>query len=143
MRLQSHLPDAIRKSYLRKFALVVLVVLVAVSSLGVYTQQNVSAELTEQRDAQLGTATVQEADAMDSWMTRQKSTARMLSNHEVVRTGDEPAIGDVLDAEVQHLPGDIIDIHYVDPSKGTIERSTGTSMMGASIESTGASWEGG
>jgi len=51
MRLQSHLPDAIRKSYLRKFALVVLVVLVAVSSLGVYTQQNVSAELTEQRDA--------------------------------------------------------------------------------------------
>jgi len=53
MRLQSHLPDAIRKSYLRKFALVVLVVLVAVSSLGVYTQQNVSAELTEQRDARL------------------------------------------------------------------------------------------
>jgi len=143
MRLQSHLPDAIRKSYLRKFALVVLVVLVAVSSLGVYTQQAVSAELTDQRDVQLETSTVQQADSIASWTARQEDTTRMLSNHEVVRTGKEPAIADVLDREVERLPADIIDIHYIDPSKGTIERSTGTSMMGASIESTGAEWEGG
>ncbi|WP_225332994.1 methyl-accepting chemotaxis protein [Halomicrobium urmianum] len=141
MSLESALPDVVRKSYLRKFALVVLVVTVAVTALGLYTQERVGAELTDQRDAQLETSVQQEAAGMATWAQRQREATRLLSNHAVVRSGEQSRIGELLDQEGDRLPAYVQAIHYVDFERQKVEQSSGVSMMGLTMDKLGAEWE--
>ncbi len=141
MSLESALPDVVRKSYLRKFALIVLVVTVAVTSLGLYTQERVSAELTDQRNAQLETSVQQEAAGMATWAQRQREATRMLSNHEVVRSGSLQDVSDLMRAEDERLPAYVQAVHYVDLEKEKVERTSGVAMMGRDLADLGAEWE--
>lgn len=56
MEIDPYLPDPVRETYLRKFAVGILATAIVVAGIGLITQSAVSSELSDQRHEQLQTS---------------------------------------------------------------------------------------
>jgi methyl-accepting chemotaxis protein len=141
MRLGSLIPAAIRRTYVRKFATIIVLIAIVVAGVGAVTQIETSATLTNQRDAQLETSAQQDAAALDQWLRRQQDTARLLGRHENIKDADRSRLSISLFQEKAILPDYVEHIHYIGVSNQTILVSTNKSREGKSMEEIGVSWQ--
>ncbi|WP_254273264.1 methyl-accepting chemotaxis protein [Haloarcula marina] len=140
MNSDSLLPDAIRRSYLRKFALAVAVIAVVVTSAGLVAQSAIATELTEQRNSELATTTEQEAQSMSDWLERQTRTTRLLSNHYYVAGATATRAQGTFSYAQRRLNGSVHAINYVSASTNHIERSTVDSYRNQTLGDFGVAW---
>jgi methyl-accepting chemotaxis protein len=139
MKLTTVLPAAIRKSYLRKFALAVAVIALVVTGAGLVAVDAIGADLTEQRQNELETTTRQEANTMAGWIEQSRRTTRYLSNHYQVSSSSTQAMRAFQTSETR-IGGSLHTITLVDSSTGAIEGSTNESYRGRTLDDLGIQW---
>ncbi len=138
--LQDVVPDVIRRRYLRKFAILVMLVMVVTVGLGYVYQQEVSAELTHDVHAEMTTVASLEASELSQWVEEHEQNVRMLSEFGDLQAGDSAAIDARLDHELTQLPNTTHGVHYVDLESGAIEQSTAASMEGTTLDEFELRW---
>jgi methyl-accepting chemotaxis protein len=141
--LESLIPEVIRRSYLRKFALVVIGVLVVAGAAGFLLQGEISSLLKEQTTAELETNAQLTADSTESWVDEKRQTVRMLSEHEAIRSGREALVRPELSSEADLHPSSVEDFHYVNLSTQEILASSDQDIEGQTLPQLGVQWTGG
>jgi methyl-accepting chemotaxis protein len=134
------LPAFFRRSYFRKYVLVLAVLLASMVGVGLYTQQQVDGELTAERHAELQTIAETEAEALDEWVAANEQRARMLSEHRGLQADDPDSVDRTLLREHGRLPNDVYAVHYVDLETGDIVRSTAGQMETKSLDDVELGW---
>jgi len=140
MKIDSWLPDLLRKSYTRKFAVVALAILLLVAGIGLVTVQTVSSEVSEQQQQNLLTNAELEGDAVDQWVTTQRNTARTVSKQSSLKLGNELESRAALRSELSHLPPEVETLYYFEQESGTIIASTDPDLENQSISETNIKW---
>ncbi|WP_135305349.1 methyl-accepting chemotaxis protein [Haloarcula amylovorans] len=141
MKKTKLLPDFIRQSYLRKFAVAVAVIAIVVTGAGLAAQNAIAADVTEQRNAALATSAEQEAQTFDRWLSEQRQATRLISNHRYVSNSTSTRIEATLTEERSRMGTTIDEAHLISLSTNEIVRSSNRSMRGESISRMGMSWE--
>ncbi|MBX0323000.1 methyl-accepting chemotaxis protein [Halomicroarcula sp. F13] len=141
MNIETFLPDFVRESYLRKFALAVAVIALVVTAAGLVAQSAIASELTDQRTNELRTTTQQEADGMEGWLERRTQTTRLLSNHYYVSDATATRAQGTFEHEQERLGGSVHAINLVNRSTNRIERSTVDGYRDRSLSSFGIAWQ--
>ncbi|MFC7202587.1 methyl-accepting chemotaxis protein [Haloferax namakaokahaiae] len=140
MKFATVVPKVLRRSYLRKFLLVVVAVAVVLGGLGVYVSGTVGTEVRADAHSDLELVASLEAEKLANWVDGYTRTARMLSEFEAVRSGNPDEIEPVLDMEKERLPPEVLAIHYVKPSNRDIVRSTDSTLETKTMEDLDISW---
>jgi methyl-accepting chemotaxis protein len=140
MRVSSLLPGFVRKSYFRKYVLVLLVLLGSMVGVGVRAQAQVDESLTQDKHAELQTVAELEAESLQDWVAVNKQRARMLSEHRGLQTDDPDEADRALLRELGRLPSDVYAVHYVDLKTGDVVRSTAGEMETKSLSDVELEW---
>lgn len=139
MSLESVLPDAVRKSYLRKFAALTVVVLLAVSAVGVYTTVAVSSEVEEDAHRDVESAAALEATQLEMWLDTNEERVRAISTSGKFQT-DNTGLASVELQRQKALYDDVHALHLVDLESGAIVESTNDDVEGWLFDSFGVVW---
>ncbi|MFC7071325.1 methyl-accepting chemotaxis protein [Halobaculum lipolyticum] len=121
-------PDVLRATYLRKFAVLTLATLVVVAGAGVVLQGEVAAELRGQKHAELQTNAELEANEISVWLRSQRQATRLLADATAPHVGDD--LEPYLAGELAALPESTDAIHYVDATSGEVYESTTPDRVG-------------
>jgi len=129
-------PSVVRESYLRKFTLIVVVVVVATAVFGVVVRGEVSGLLLDDARTEVESSATLNAENVEQWVRSKEQAARMLSNYQVSKQGNLSDIRERFRDELDSLGGDIVDVHYVTvgTSEPQILTSTDSSLAGPSGE---------
>ncbi|WP_396611701.1 methyl-accepting chemotaxis protein [Haloferax sp. S1W] len=140
MRIARFVPEVLRRSYLRKFLLVLVVVAGVMGGLGFYISGMVTEEVRADAHSELEMVATLEAEELSSWMEGYTRTARMLSEYDAIRSGNPEAVDTALERERDQLPSEVLAIHYVKPSNGKIVKSTDAVLETKTISELEVSW---
>ena len=138
MDIERRLPDVIRKRYVRKFALLILVIAVLVGGVGLITQSQVSEEVRNSRQAELQNIANSEAEQLAEWRDSQRDRTALLSeNDEFEDVDSQQELQSALDNQAERFHRSLHAIHYV---SGVDWQSNASSLAAAEI--TGSTVEG-
>jgi methyl-accepting chemotaxis protein len=130
-RLEATIPDPIRRSYFRKFALGILVLLVTVGAVQgavtAYTQQ----EVKQQANDKYETLAMQDATNLELWVEENERAVRLLSDREAFVRGNVSGIQTEMTRIGPDLGPDLRALHYVDLERRTILASTNEDVVTA------------
>jgi len=131
-------PDAITRSYLAKFAIVVLVVVAAIGAVGAVTY----AETTERLEAsaQEDYTAVAELSGieLDGWTSARRSTARDIADNEAF-SNDPDVTSRYLSSHKSRTAEEVVALHHVDREEGVVLASSQDDLdAGAAV--TGQEW---
>jgi methyl-accepting chemotaxis protein len=136
-------PDVVRRGIMRKFVLVLLAILVAVSGIGAYAYLDTSTQLREQAQTKLTSTAEREADNVAAWQAERVSRVRMLSGYTELRnTISARQVHEFLAGKLGSLPGDTRQAFVVDPSSETVFAGADESMNGRALSETEIPWTG-
>lgn len=131
MDIEQYLPDSIRQQYVRKFALIVLVIAVLVTGVGVLTQIEVATQVQDNRQAELQTIAGSEAAQLAAWRDSQRERAALFSENDEFEDVDSQAdLQSTLDNQAERFPESLYAIHYV---RGVEWRSNSSALANATI----------
>ncbi|WP_135851041.1 methyl-accepting chemotaxis protein [Halorussus salinus] len=141
-RIESRLPRRIRRSYAAKFGAVLVGVVLLMLVVGLYVQIQAGDIVREDTRAQISGAATDEAEALQKWVTKQRSTTRFLAEavSRDMTTAERRAL---LEQKLIDLPSEVQAIHYVDTETGEILASTDDDAIGTTPAGSQASWAGG
>ncbi|UVE50686.1 methyl-accepting chemotaxis protein [Haloferax larsenii] len=140
MRIARFVPEVLRRSYLRKFLLVLVVVAGVMGGLGFYISGMVTEEVRADAHSELEMVASLEAEELSSWLEGYTRTARMFSEYDAIRSGNPDAIDTALEREKDQLPSEVLAVHYVKPSNGDIVHSTDAVLETKTIADLEVSW---
>ena len=131
MNIERRLPDAVRRRYVRKFALIILVIAVLVGGVGLLTQSQVSEEVRNSRQAELQNIANSEAEQLSEWRDSQRDRTALLSeNDEFEDVDSRQELQSSLDNQAERFHRSLHAIHYV---SGVDWRSNASSLAAAEI----------
>ncbi|WP_435062627.1 methyl-accepting chemotaxis protein [Halobaculum sp. EA56] len=133
-------PDVIRRGIVRKFATVLLVLVLATGAVGAYAVTETTADLREDVRTELETVTASEAGELSEWLGERRTAVRMISEYQDVREGNTAKLRPVFVSELRALPGDVHALHYVDTENGTVLASSDPEAEGESVASAALAW---
>jgi len=136
----SILPGFIARSFLAKFVVSLLLVLVVVGGVSFYTINQTSAQITEDIETEYTGVAQQNAEQIDQWLDSRADTTRRLSEFGVMQSGNTDAIGQFLRDEKTRLPADVFRLHYVNLDTSTIVASSNEANVGATLNSRESPW---
>ncbi|MDQ2073599.1 methyl-accepting chemotaxis protein [Haloarcula sp. NS06] len=142
MKLEQRLPDVVRQTYLRKLALIILCIALLVAGVSVTAERTVADELTEQRENELQTGTVQTAATTADWVRSQRNAARTLSTLSDVQEGSPTMIRGALQRQAFYQPDSVYAIHYVNEETLEIRESSLSDRRETSLRTDDFAWEG-
>ncbi|MCF2207096.1 methyl-accepting chemotaxis protein [Halobacterium salinarum] len=131
-------PDAIRRRFGAKFAVAFIVVLVVIAGAGVFAFQSTETTVEHQTTRQLAESNQLEADAIGAWMEQQRTHARSVSQDEALR--DDRRAAPYILLKDQLLPADVVSMHLVNETRGTVVASTELAIEGRSLAELDAPW---
>ncbi|QZX99318.1 methyl-accepting chemotaxis protein [Halobaculum rubrum] len=137
----SRIPDALRRTYLRKFTALTLATLLVVTAAGFALQGQVAATLTDQTHDDLSSNAETTASEVSSWVDNNEQSVRLVSQQLERDAGDGGAVQTTIEHEFERLSGRVIALHYVDVNSMAVERSTTDNAVGTTL--TGIDWESG
>ncbi|WP_435175557.1 methyl-accepting chemotaxis protein [Halorussus sp. AFM4] len=140
MTLGTLVPDLVRRSYLRKFAAVLLVALVVVGGYGMWTQSQASATLERQTHTELRTFASLQATQLHEWIEERKRLAGIIAEQGEMQSGEPTTIKIEFHEQLQNAPDDTEAIHYVDVDSREIRSSTASGVEGKSLDQLGVTW---
>ncbi|MFC7096729.1 methyl-accepting chemotaxis protein [Halobaculum marinum] len=133
-------PDAIRGGIVRKFATVLLVLVVAVGAVGAFTVSQSTDEIHQSVETEMATVTSLEAGELAEWIENRQTATRMISEYQDVREGNEAKLRPVFVSELRSLPNDVHAIHYVDTEAGRVLASSDPDSEGVSLSAARLAW---
>ncbi|MFC6786295.1 methyl-accepting chemotaxis protein [Halobaculum halobium] len=133
-------PDVIRRGIVRKFATVLLVLILATGGVGAYAVSSTTADLQENVRSDLTTVTTSEADGLSEWLSQRSTAVRMISEYQDVREGNTAKLRPVFTTELRALPNDVHAIHYVDTDERTVLASSNPDLEDASLAEASLAW---
>jgi len=113
----SILPQAIGGSFLAKFIISLLLVLVLVGGVSAYTFTQTSDQLSSEVENEYTNVANQSALQIDNWLDSRGDTAVRLSNLGDMESGNVTLVGDRIEEEMTRLPDDVEDVHFIDISE--------------------------
>ena len=140
MNVERLIPDFVRKSYLRKFAAVLLVTLVVTAGVSFWMQNQVSAKLTHEKHNELESTVAMEADQLSEWIAGQRRLTGSLGENRELQSGSGSRIDEELDEQFERLPETTHALHYVDLSTEKVAHSTDDGAVGSALSEFGVEW---
>lgn len=140
-RLRFLLPRTVRRSYVLKFGLTMLAIVLAISLMGSLITYQTSNQLQNEVDRQLSVSAGSQADALNGWITERSLTTRHLSTSQEFTgsaSNDERTMK--LKRELSDLSADVYAIHYVNLNNGHIIASTSDDHEGENANKFSAPW---
>lgn len=128
------LPEILTNSYLKRFAFVTLIVLAATAGIGLFFQQQVTADLEEQTRTELEGMAVDQANSVERWLTENKRTTLMMARADGLALEDSQEVQATLEIELNSVPDEHLALHYVDTETGEVLSSTEDSAEGTNID---------
>ena len=117
-------PGVVRRSYLAKFGAALLVVVLCIGAVGATTYVQTSDQLQDQAESEYTTASALTASSVSEWRAERTNNVRMLSQYEVLRSGSYDQIQSFLSFELEAMPSDVRNIHYVEFQSQEVLAST-------------------
>jgi len=114
----SILPQFIAGSFLTKFLISILLVLLLVGGVSAYTYTQTSDQLSDEVATEYTGVAEQNALQVANWQDARGDTAVRLSNLGDFEDGDVETVQARIDEEMQRLPDDVTDVHYIDMDSG-------------------------
>ena len=114
----SILPQFIAGSFLTKFLISILLVLLLVGGVSAYTYTQTSYQLSDEVATEYTGVAEQNALQVANWQDARGDTAVRLSNLGDFEDGDVETVQARIDEEMQRLPDDVTDVHYIDMDSG-------------------------
>ncbi|RQG99186.1 methyl-accepting chemotaxis protein [Natrarchaeobius oligotrophus] len=116
------IPSFVRRRLAAKFAVSVLIVLLAIGTAGAIGYVQVNETLEEDTRESLESSADQQADAMNEWVQVRAFEARMVSEYEGVRAEEQSTIENAIEPRRTSL--DRSGIHVIDPESEVVVAST-------------------
>ncbi|MFD1571748.1 methyl-accepting chemotaxis protein [Halorubrum laminariae] len=118
-------PDAITRSYLAKFAIVVLLVVGAIGAVGAVTYAETTDSLESSAQQDYTAVAELSGTEIDVWTNERRTTARDLADHDAFGLDREPEqVESYLTSHLSWQADDIVALHYVNRKEGTLIAST-------------------
>jgi len=134
------LPGFVRRSYLAKFGAALLVVVVCIGAVGAVTYTDTSSQLRQSSEAEFTTAAELSASSVTEWQDERTNNARMLAQYGVLETGEYADIREFLAGELDSLPADVRNLHYVDFTSRTVVASTDEALQDEQLSAERTPW---
>ncbi|RQH01845.1 methyl-accepting chemotaxis protein [Natrarchaeobius oligotrophus] len=135
--LARFVPDRIRKSYVAKFGLVIVSILISTAIVAGFFYVGISGGITEETQNQMELTAEFEADDLGNQMDNYEQTANMLSSHENLANESDNRIQNTLSTELMWMIGEVVALHYVDLETDTIAYSTEYGEVGTDVSELG------
>ncbi|WP_256288268.1 methyl-accepting chemotaxis protein [Halobellus inordinatus] len=136
--LDSLVPKPVRKSILRKFFLLTIVLALLVSGVGFYAEHRVAGLVEESVESQLTMQAEQQAYETEQWLATYEQSAQMISQRGLINEGGT-AQG-VITSDLHSLPEDARAIHVVDLPSSRYVASTNVSSRNRAFEQDRYTW---
>nr|AAB17883.1 transducer HtD protein [Halobacterium salinarum] len=134
--LRRALPGFVRRSYLAKFGVALLAVVVCITGAGGVMYLNTSEHLQQSSRTELKKAAeLSSSAAVDNWHDERTNNARMLAQYGVFDNDNATEVQQFFTDEQHHLPSDVRDIHYVSLTEDRVITSTDAGLRNASFGS--------
>ncbi|MWG33040.1 methyl-accepting chemotaxis protein [Halomarina oriensis] len=138
--LRSVVPDFVRKSYARKFGIVLLILGISVGLVGVVTTAQMQQQLNEGADEQYASFAASEAHSLDAWHQRNTGFAPSIAQSDAVQSGEETRVQLSLSGWMDRLPNGTYGIHYVDYASNEVAASTNSNYTNENLGNIGEPW---
>ncbi|MFD1512778.1 methyl-accepting chemotaxis protein [Halomarina rubra] len=135
--LRSVVPDFIRKSYARKFGIVLLILGVSVGLVGVVTTAQMQQQMNAGVDDQYTSFAASEAHSLEGWHDRNTGFAPAIAQSDVIQQGEDTSAA--LTEWQARLPDGTHSVHYVDFVDGDVT-STDTGVDGSTFQALSQPW---
>ncbi|RQG95213.1 methyl-accepting chemotaxis protein [Natrarchaeobius chitinivorans] len=126
-------PDRLRRSYVAKFGLVILIVLLVTSASAVFFYAGISEEITENSQDELGHMAEFEAQELATQLDAHRQQSQRLATDERITDGLGMEIGGRLSMEKSQSPTEVLALHYVDLETDTVAQSSERGGSGTDI----------
>lgn len=133
-------PALLRRSYLAKFVVAFLVVVLLMAAVG--STNYIAAKQTIESDAtaQVESTAALQASTVAGWARTMKTHARAAASSEEVRGENHWRIRQHLFGVIRGATVDIVDIHYVDIEADSVVVGTNPSLQGDSLDAVDRPW---
>ncbi len=128
-------PDVLRRRYVVKFGIVLLVIAVVIGSIGIGATTVLTGEIERNALADQADFAEAEAGSIGAWWEQQSAVAGRVATSEAVESRDDQRIQEYLGGLPGQLSTDVHEIHYIDTETGEIRASTREAYAGQSIGS--------
>ncbi|AFZ73173.1 methyl-accepting chemotaxis protein [Natronobacterium gregoryi] len=118
------IPSFVRRSYLAKFVLAILVVVLVMSVVGAGSYVFVDNTVQEDANAELETTAEMQADEISSWMESLSVQTRTASDSPILQDGDPQEVQAHLVEEQARMGVNVRAIHYLDTDSDEVVTST-------------------
>lgn len=125
-----------RASYWLKFVVALLIIVLIISGLGFYVQQQASSQLHDHVERSLTFQTASEADLMTGWISQNSEPVRILSDNSVFFENETTVQRHLESKRSEKLSDSVVDLHLVYTADVEILVSTHPDVVGEEPAST-------
>ncbi|MEY7850443.1 methyl-accepting chemotaxis protein [Natrarchaeobius sp. A-rgal3] len=130
-------PDRIRRSYVAKFGIGILLALVLISLVSGFFYLDISNQITENSQDEIQMAAEFEAEELGNEVDGYEQMARMLATNERIVDRSDERIQSTLNNEYIQSSDSVHSIHHVDLETDTISQSTDSDDVGTDVTELG------
>lgn len=123
-RFDRLLPGPVRRSYLAKFAVALLLVVSLVAAVSAFTYVETRDQLESEARAEYTDAAATAAADLADWRRERSANVRMLARYRVLTEEDSYPASVFLADEAQRLPDDVVRIEHVEFEEGVVLASS-------------------
>ncbi len=140
--LERALPNAVRRRYVVKFNVVLLLVAIILAGGGIFIHFNTESLVQAQTQDQIRGNAESEAQSVSEWVSTKQSTTTFLADSVDERGANVSAQEHQrwLEQKLVGLPVDVQSLHYVDRDNGTVIASTTDDLRGQSLGAVQEPW---
>ncbi|MDG5775509.1 sensor histidine kinase [Haloarculaceae archaeon H-GB2-1] len=139
--LRSTAPGFIKRSFSAKFLFSFLFVVLLISAIGATTFVHIQDTIEDDASEQLRSTARLRADMVGQWVLAMQSQTRMISASDRLPTGTRSDVSLLLRRSKAQASLNVIALHYVDTTNGTIRASTESDVEGKQLSSADTPWE--
>lgn len=138
--LGSYVLTAIRRRFVLKLAVVVLLAVVVSSSIGLVLYGNATDRVENQVSERVTSTAQLQADGLSSWITGLRDQTRTMSSAGRFQRGNVEEIQQMFFDRRQTLPADIAAIHYISAGSGEVLASTHREVADTNLSERDVPW---
>ncbi|OLZ39605.1 chemotaxis protein [Natrinema saccharevitans] len=138
--LANLVPAFVRRRYLVKFVISILVVVLVIGSVGFVSYAQIDQTVRADSNEQLESTSEMQADAISNWVETMRVQTRTASASQVLQEGNPQEAQAHLVEEQARMDVDVRAIHYVDTENNEIVTSTNAAYRGESFSSLEEPW---
>lgn len=137
---RSIVPGVIGRSFFRKFAVTLLIVVLVVGGVSAFVYAQTSDHLAEDAEVEYTDLAERDAEAIADWSEERSINVQTVSEYSVFAEDDPDEINEFLSGEEERLPDDVETVHRVDLDENVIVASSDEFRVGTQLNIREAPW---